>query len=315
MRNRNEAPAAILANVEVFDYLKEKVGERKTRTEAYCDLLDKSLAGFVSPFLRRQDYDLSPCQCHVTVSDLASEWHWHRATVRSFLDTLEALGQLERIRLAKSVVITMPLRTGTPAMPDSGREEADFATRIQEALYDWIIGKATSFDVGKSCGQIMRQTLTEIAGRVVSIRTVIPTRHRHRPSGRKNSCVRPSWNVLPMPPSGGFCVNRGSTTARRSCSSSGSTSAGNGRRSSRPRKSLQSLLSTENRTGQASVRTKRRNALNRFANPFYRFWRRRRRKAERGFADRDCITTGNSPQFRFKYPSSYSRHPGLPVCH
>lgn len=34
MRNRNEAPAAILANVEVFDYLKEKVGERKTRTEA-----------------------------------------------------------------------------------------------------------------------------------------------------------------------------------------------------------------------------------------------------------------------------------------
>ena len=126
MRNRNEAPAAILANVEVFDYLKEKVGERKTRTEAYCDLLDKSLAGFVSPFLRRQDYDLSPCQCHVTVSDLASEWHWHRATVRSFLDTLEALGQLERIRLAKSVVITMPLRTGTPAMPDSGQEEADF---------------------------------------------------------------------------------------------------------------------------------------------------------------------------------------------
>ena len=129
MRNRNEAPAAILANVEVFDYLKEKVGERKTRTEAYYDLLDKSLAGFVSPFLRRQDYDLSPCQCHVTVSDLASEWHWHRATVRSFLDTLEALGQLERTRLAKSVVITMPLRTGTPVMSDSGQEEADFATR------------------------------------------------------------------------------------------------------------------------------------------------------------------------------------------
>ena len=92
MRNRNEAPATILANTEVFDYLKEKVGERKTRTEAYCDLLDKSLAGFVSPFLRKQDYDLGPCQCHVTVSDLASEWHWHRATVRSFLDTLEAFG-------------------------------------------------------------------------------------------------------------------------------------------------------------------------------------------------------------------------------
>ena len=52
MRNRNEAPATILANTEVFDYLKEKVGERKTRTEAYCDLLDKSLAGFVSPVFK-----------------------------------------------------------------------------------------------------------------------------------------------------------------------------------------------------------------------------------------------------------------------
>ena len=75
MRNRNEMSATISANVEVFDYLKEKVGDRKTKTEAYCDLLDKSLAGFVSPFLRKQDYDLQPCQCHVTVSGLASEWH------------------------------------------------------------------------------------------------------------------------------------------------------------------------------------------------------------------------------------------------
>ena len=111
MKNRNEMSATILANVEVFDYLKEKVGERKTRTEAYCDLLDKALAGFVSPFLRKQDYELQSCQCHVTISDLAAEWHWHRATVRSFLDTLESLGQLERIRLTKSVIITMSVQT------------------------------------------------------------------------------------------------------------------------------------------------------------------------------------------------------------
>lgn len=151
MRNRNEAPATILANTEVFDYLKEKVGERKTRTEAYCDLLDKSLAGFVSPFLRKQDYDLGPCQCHVTVSDLASEWHWHRATVRSFLDTLEAFGQLERIRLAKSVIITMHLRIGTPDMPDSGRKKRTCHknTRNIVRLGDW---QSNFF----RCRQIMR---------------------------------------------------------------------------------------------------------------------------------------------------------------
>ena len=272
MRNRNEAPATILANTEVFDYLKEKVGERKTRTEAYCDLLDKSLAGFVSPFLRKQDYDLGPCQCHVTVSDLASEWHWHRATVRSFLDTLEAFGQLERIRLAKSVIITMHLRIGTPDMPDSGQKETDFATRIQGILYDWVIGKATSFDVGKSCGQIMRQTLAEITGQDSR---AYPDNHSGttsvHTSDQKNNCVRPFWSVSPMPPYGGFCASRDSTTAHRSCSSSGPISVGNGRRSSKPRKSLQSLLSTESRMERISVWTKRRNASNRFVNPFYRF--------------------------------------------
>lgn len=61
MKNKQEIPAVIVADVKVFDYLKEKVGERKTRTEAYSDLLDKSLAGFISPFLRKQDYDLQPC--------------------------------------------------------------------------------------------------------------------------------------------------------------------------------------------------------------------------------------------------------------
>lgn len=161
MKNGNEMPASILANVEVFDYLKEKVGERKTRTEAYVDLLDKSLAGFVSPFLRKQDYELRPCQCHVTVSDLASEWHWHRATVRSFLDTLEALGQLERTRLTKSVIITMPLQTGHPADSRNVQETPGLADQLRAVLSDWVIGKAELDDIGYECERLVRQAMTE----------------------------------------------------------------------------------------------------------------------------------------------------------
>lgn len=101
MKTKQKIAVPILADREVFDYLKEKVGERKTKTEAFCDLLDKSLAGFVSPFLRNKGYELQPNQCHVTVSDLSSEWHWHRATVRSFLDVMEEFGLLNRIRLSK----------------------------------------------------------------------------------------------------------------------------------------------------------------------------------------------------------------------
>ena len=71
MKNKEEMTATISASTGLFDFLKEKVGDRKTRTEAYCDLLDKSLAGFVSPFLRKQDFQLQQGQCHVTVSDLS----------------------------------------------------------------------------------------------------------------------------------------------------------------------------------------------------------------------------------------------------
>ena len=161
MKKENEMPVSILANVEVFDYLKEKVGERKTRTEAYADLLDKSLAGFVSPFLRKQDYELRPCQCHVTVSDLASEWHWHRATVRSFLDTLEALGQLERTRLTKSVIITMPLQTGHAADSRNVQETPGLADQLRAVLSGWVIGKADSATTGEACGQLVRQAMDE----------------------------------------------------------------------------------------------------------------------------------------------------------
>lgn len=111
MKNKQEKSVVVLAGAEMFDYLKEKVGERKTRTEAYSDLLDKSLTGFVSPFLKKQEYELQPYQCHVTISDLATEWHWHRATVRSFLETLETFGQLKRTKLVKSIVITMNVQS------------------------------------------------------------------------------------------------------------------------------------------------------------------------------------------------------------
>lgn len=46
MENSQENTTFILADVKVFDFLKEKAGDRKTKTEAYWDLLDRSMAGF-----------------------------------------------------------------------------------------------------------------------------------------------------------------------------------------------------------------------------------------------------------------------------
>ena len=165
MENTWENTTFILADVKVFDFLKEKAGDRKTKTEAYWDLLDKSMAGFVSPFLRKVERELLPNQCHVTISDLADSWHWHRATVRTFLDTLESFGLLERTKLKKSVIITMAVQSGKTAIAGTEQEEPDFATRISSILSEWVIGKKTSEDAGHSCGQALCQALAAIAGK------------------------------------------------------------------------------------------------------------------------------------------------------
>ena len=161
MKKQLEVSASILANTEVFDYLKEKVGERKTRIEAYCDLLDKSLAGFISPFLRKHEYELQAFQCHVTVSDLATDWHWHRATVRSFIETLESMGQLARTRLPKSMVITMPLQNNILFNADAVQRNSGIVPQLRKVLSDWINGNTTSAEVGTVCGQIVHQAMCD----------------------------------------------------------------------------------------------------------------------------------------------------------
>lgn len=107
MKDKSTLSACIPAGKPVLDYLKEKSGERHTKLEAYCDLLDKALAGYVSGALRKLDVELQPGQLAVTITDLAECWHWHRATVRTFLNGLESLGQIKKSALTRSYVITM----------------------------------------------------------------------------------------------------------------------------------------------------------------------------------------------------------------
>lgn len=163
MKDNKKNIAIVVASADVFDFLREKVGERKTRTEAYYDLLDKSLAGFVSELQRRTGYDLQPNQCHVTISGLAEEWHWHRATVRSFLEMLERLGQLEKVKLPKSIVITMPVGLDKVLKPECGQPSEEFDLTLDSALSGWAIGKMTSAEAGSLCEQIIREYLDKRA--------------------------------------------------------------------------------------------------------------------------------------------------------
>lgn len=165
-KDKNKVTNRVLADMVFFDYLKEKVGERKTKTGAYYDLLEKATAGFVAPFLKKHEYELQADQCHVTISDLAAEWHWHRATVRTFLDKLEDMGHIHRTRFAKSVVITMVFsKTGTENTTVSYNDQAEArpADEFDAALSKWITGKLTDSQMGDICEQYHASRLKEIA--------------------------------------------------------------------------------------------------------------------------------------------------------
>lgn len=152
MKHNPQTAAVVSAELSMFDFLQEKVGERKTRIEAYCDLMEKASAQFVSPFLKKSGQTLAPDQCHVTITDLAAEWKWHRATVRTFLERLEQYRQLTVVRLSKSIVITMP----SPAnLQDTGigRTQDSFSDEVSHILSEWTVGNITASSAGLQIGK------------------------------------------------------------------------------------------------------------------------------------------------------------------
>ena len=146
-KDKNRQANQVLADMEFFDYLKEKVGDRKTKTGAYHDLLEKCAAGFVAPFLKNHEYVLQADQCHVTITDLAVEWHWHRATVRTFLDKLEDMGHIHRTRLA----------------PYNGQAKTRPSDELDVALSKWITGNLSDSQMGNICEQYHGVQLKQFA--------------------------------------------------------------------------------------------------------------------------------------------------------
>ena len=80
----------IIADKELLEFLRSEEEDRFSKMDALCDLLDKaagenreSLTYFGTAVTLRKG------QFVTTVSNLARQWKWHRATTRSFLDALE----------------------------------------------------------------------------------------------------------------------------------------------------------------------------------------------------------------------------------
>ena len=116
------------ADRSLLEYLKPKSEDRFSKLEAYCDLLSRASSGaFVAAIGDRQE-ELVPGQFVASISELARKWKWQRATVRSFVEGLVALGQLSYMSTSSSDCHSMSIRqmmsltSAVCSLPDSSRD-------------------------------------------------------------------------------------------------------------------------------------------------------------------------------------------------
>ena len=73
--------------------LQDRHNERYSKHEAFCYLLDKACEHYMPKAVSKEVADeLKDFQFVTTKTQLAEDWHWHRATVRQFLERLTEHG-------------------------------------------------------------------------------------------------------------------------------------------------------------------------------------------------------------------------------
>ena len=73
--------------------LQDRHNERYSKHKAFCYLLDKACEHYMPKAVSKEVADeLKDFQFVTTKTQLAEDWHWHRATVRQFLEKLTEHG-------------------------------------------------------------------------------------------------------------------------------------------------------------------------------------------------------------------------------
>lgn len=148
--------------MSLLEFLKERSGVRLSKLEAYLDLVDKASVQYIPKDLCRQEFTLSDGQFVITITELAECWHWHRATVRTFIEQLEKMSQIVVTRLTKSQIITIPSLTGTPATSPIDNAMAEFRQKMRTALDGWRIGKMSASTCASECEQLYEDVTEEV---------------------------------------------------------------------------------------------------------------------------------------------------------
>ena len=135
--------------------LQDRHNERYSKHEAFCYLLDKACEHYVPKAVNKEVADeLGDFQFVTTKTQLAEDWHWHRATVRQFLEKLTEHGLMNSKEFeTKYTIITMiGMKDGNvPTMQNSILEPI-----IRFTMDSWNNGTSTTEETAVVCGQILK---------------------------------------------------------------------------------------------------------------------------------------------------------------
>lgn len=135
--------------------LQDRHNERYSKHEAFCYLLDKACEHYVPKAVSKEVVDeLKDFQFITTKTQLAEDWHWHRATVRQFLEKLTEHGLMNSKEFeTKYTIITMRgMKDNNVPTMRNGILEAI----IRFTIDSWFNGTSTTEEIAVVCRQIIK---------------------------------------------------------------------------------------------------------------------------------------------------------------
>ena len=155
----------------MLEFLKPKAEERYSKLEAYCDLLSKASSGAYQSPGTDGALQLLPGQFVATISELARQWQWQRATVRQFISGLTKLGQLSVEPYSKSFIFSVNLEQRLSLLIESPDDILDFCAM---QFIRFIKGRSTAKEVAAVKTAAARTALLRAALGSVADRAIIP---------------------------------------------------------------------------------------------------------------------------------------------
>ena len=143
--SEGETPQSV--DRSLLEFLKPKSEERYSKLEAYCDLLSRASAGTYATPEAEGALQLLPGQFVATISELARQWKWQRATVRQFITGLANLGHISTQPYSKSFIFSVNLSQRLSLFVETPDDILDFCA-MQFVRY--LKGRTKANDVAES---------------------------------------------------------------------------------------------------------------------------------------------------------------------